>query len=94
MRVAKKEEGRECPRCGKSEKQVNAGFNRSGTQRCYCQECKLYYTKEPKTIAYPEEIRERAIKAYYAGGTGRSVGQAFNMNKANVYNWIKKTGGK
>ena len=32
-----------------------------------------------------------ALNIYYAGASGRSVGKILGMNKANVYNWIKKT---
>ena len=44
----------------------------------------------PKTREYPEEIRQQAIKTYYAGASGRGVGKILGFNKANVYNWIKK----
>lgn len=71
---------------------MNARKNRSGTQRCFCKECKKYYTLDPKTREYPEEIRQQAIKTYYAGASGRGVGKIFGFSKANVYNWIKKTG--
>ncbi len=94
MRKAKEIAGRKCPVCGRTENQVNAGKNRSGTQRCFCKECKKYYTHEPKTREYPEEIRQQAIKTYYAGASGRGVGKMFGFSKANVYNWIKKTGSK
>ncbi len=30
------------------------------------------------------------MKMYYSGVSGRGVGKALGMNKANVYNWIKK----
>ena len=85
MRKAKEVAGRKCPFCEKTERQVNAGKNRSGTQRCFCNDCKKYYK-------YPEEIRQQAIKTYYAGASGRGVGKVFGFNKANVYNWIKKNG--
>ena len=62
-----------------------------GTQRCICKECSATYTLNPKQTEYPEETKEAAIKAYYSGVTGRGVGRLFNMSKANVYNWIKKT---
>lgn len=94
MRKAKEVAGRKCPHCGKTEHQVNAGKNRSGTQRCFCTECKKYYTLNPKTREIPEEIRQQAIKTYYAVASGRGVGKVFNMSKANVYNWIKKNGSK
>ena len=82
MRKAKEIAGRKCPLCGKTEHQVNAGKNRSGTQRCFCNDCKKYYTLEPKTREYPEEIRKQAIKTYYAGASGRGVGKVFGFNKA------------
>jgi len=93
MKKTKIMEGRRCPKCGKDEKQVNYGFNRSGTQKCKCKECSIIYTLEPKTRSYSEEIRTSAIKTYYSGVSGRGVGKIFGINKSNVCNWIKKTGG-
>ena len=91
MRVATISEDKKCPKCGKIENQVKAGKNRSGTQRCKCKECNLLYTIEPKKREYPEETRKLAMKIYYSGVSGRGVGKILGMNKANVYNWIKKT---
>ena len=83
-------EGRICPKCKSKENQVDFWFNRSGTQRCFCKNCKRAYTLNPKTRAYPEEIREQAIKIYYSGVSGRGVGKVMGFSKANVANWIKK----
>lgn len=90
MRKAKKEEGKICPNCKKQGNQIKIGYNRSGTQRCRCKECGTRYTLEPKKHEYPEEIKELAIKMYYSVVSGRGVGKVLGMNKANVYNWIKK----
>ena len=90
MKTQPQESARRCPECGKIEQQVNAGKNRSGTQRCFCNECKKYYTLNPKTREYSEETRKQALKIYYAGVSGRGVGKILGMSKANVYNWIKK----
>lgn len=90
MRKETVDEKKRCPKCGAIERQVKAGFNKSGTQRCICRLCGTGYTLEPKTVAYPEEIKQAAIKTYYSGVSGRGVGHLFHMNKANVYNWIKK----
>ena len=94
MKKSEEIAGRCCPQCKKTEKQVKAGINRSGTQRCFCKECKKYYTHNPKIREIPEEIRQQAIKTYYAGVSGRGVGKVFGFSKANVYNWIKKNGSK
>jgi|GEM_PF-108556 len=58
--------------------------------RC-CPQCGKYYTLDPKTRKIPEEVRQQAIKTYYAGASGRGVGKVFGFSKVNVYNWIKKT---
>jgi transposase-like protein len=92
MKKAKENAARSCPHCGKHENQVNAGRNRSGTQRCFCKECRKYYTFEPKRNAYDEETRANALKIYYSGVSGRGMGKVLGMSKANVYNWIKKNG--
>ena len=94
MRKATIDENRRCPKCGKIENQIKAGFNRSGTQRCKCKDCGIKYTLEPKKHEYPEETKQLALKMYYSGVSGRGVGKVLGMNKANVYNWIKKTNDK
>jgi len=83
---------KECPRCGSGTNQMLNGKNRSGTQTCLCGKCKKSYTLEPKRRDYSEEVRTLAIKEYYAGASGRSVGRIHGMSKSNEYNWIKKTG--
>ena len=90
MRKIREEAWKRCPKCGKTAKQIRAGRNASGNQRCKCKECGIYYTPEPKRHAYPEEIRKLAIKMYYGGISGRGVGKILGMNKSNVMNWIKK----
>ena len=84
------DENKRCPVCDRIDGQVKNGRNRSGTQSCLCKHCKKTYTLEPKKRAYSEEIRQQAIKTYYSGVSGRGVGNLLGMNKANVYNWIKK----
>ncbi|MCL1843356.1 MAG: helix-turn-helix domain-containing protein [Defluviitaleaceae bacterium] len=91
MKTIKNAEGRSCPQCGNTENQSNFGKNRSGTQRCKCNDCGKTYTLNPKTRAIPEEVRQQAIKAYHSGVSGRGVGKLLGMNKSNVCRWIKKT---
>ena len=85
------DENRRCPKCGKIENQIRVGYNRSGTQRCKCKDCGIRYTLDPKKHEYSDETKELALKMYYSGVSGRGVGKVLGMNKANVYNWIKKT---
>jgi len=81
---------KECPKCKSEIRQMNSGYNKSGTQRCLCGVCNYKYTLNPKQRAYPEEIRNLAIKEHLSGVSGRRIGQIHGMSKANVYNWIKK----
>lgn len=90
MRKRTEEAWKKCPKCGKIENQIKAGYNGSGSQRCKCKECGIYYTINPKQHEYPEETRKLAIKMYYGGVSGRGVGKILHMNKSNVMNWIKK----
>lgn len=90
MRKTTVDEKKKCPKCGRIEHQIKVGYNDSGTQRYKCKICEIRYMIDPKKIAYPEEVKQAAIKAYYSGVSGRGVGHLFHMNKANVYNWIKK----
>jgi transposase-like protein len=92
MRTTKIQEGRRCPKCGRIENQRNAGYNKSGTQRCICNFCNYKYTLNPKAREYSEEVKQTAIKIYYSGVSGRGVGKVLHMSKANVYNWLKKSG--
>ena len=90
MRKQTREACKRWPKCGKIKNQVKTGRNSSGSQRCKCKECGIYYTIDPKQHAYPEETRELAIKMYYGGISSRGVGKILGMNKSNVMNWIKK----
>lgn len=85
------DESRRCPKCGSIENQIRVGYNSSGTQRCKCKDCNIRYTPEQKKHEYSDETKQLAIKMYYSGISGRSIGKILGMNKANVYNWIKKT---
>jgi transposase-like protein len=75
-----------CPKCGAKENQTLQGFTAAGTQRCKCKECGKKYCLDPKSNAYPEEVREQVLRIYYAGASGRGVGKVMRFSKANVYN--------
>ena len=79
MRKRTEEAWKKCPKCGRIENQIKAGYNGSGSQRCKCKECGIYYTVDPKQHAYPEETRKLAIKMYYGGGL-------------KLWNWTSCTG--
>jgi transposase-like protein len=80
-----------CPKCGSTKGQAKAGHTDCGSRRIRCFACKCRYTLNPKSVAYPEEKRELAIKEYLSGISGRGVGKIHGMSGNNVINWLKKT---
>ena len=62
MRKRTEEAWKKCPKCGKIENRVKAGYNESGSQCCKCKECGIYYTIDPKCHEYPEETGNKQIQ--------------------------------
>lgn len=85
-----KEKRSVCPRCENTKGQYIHGKNRGGSQRYRCRHCGVTYTPEPNKYAYTEEERNRALKIYYEGNSGRAVGRICGMSKSNVFRWIKE----
>ena len=90
MRRPSTDPRRLCPRGRTVEQQVKSGYNRSGTQRCQCKLCGTRYTLDPKKHEYPDEIKQQAFRLHSEGKSGRQIGRALGMNKANVYHWLQK----
>ena len=74
-----------CPRCGKEE--IRKAGNPRGKQQYQCKECRRKFITE---VNYKNEFKEKAIKTFYEGNSGRAVGRIMGINKSTVYNWIKK----
>lgn len=81
---------RKCPKCGATEQQIKSGHNKSGTQRFKCKECGARYTLEPKRMRHSNETKELAMQLYEEGMSGREIGRLYEMDKENVFEWIKK----
>ncbi len=79
-----------CPKCGSEKGQHKKGYTSAGSQRMYCNGCGHKYTPRPKSRAYSEEKRKEALRLLALGNTGRGVGKALNMSKANAYRWAKE----
>ena len=95
MKKRTEEAWKRCPKCGKIENQIKAGYNASGSQRCKCKECGIYYTIDPKRHEYPEETRELAIKMYYGGISSRGVGKMLKkipQQAPKLWSWMSCTG--
>ena len=73
----------ECPYCQRSEKQVKAGRNESGSQRYRCQVCQRKYTPEPKVQGYSDEVRRQALQLYVDGMNFRRIGRTLGIMSNN-----------
>ena len=85
-----REEKRECPRCGETEKQHSIGKTKAGSRRYRCTICKREYTPNPKKHEYTQSERKEALRLLLLGNSGRAVGKALGMNKSNAYRWAKE----
>ncbi len=65
-RVAKIDENIYSPKCGKHERQVKYGKNKSGSQKYYYNDCKRYYAPAPKQHEYPENSQLKCFSQAHA----------------------------
>jgi len=79
-----------CPKCGNSKNQARKGFTVAKSQRWFCNECKCKYTPNPKKWIFSDEERRLALRLLALGNTGRGIGKAMEMSKANAYRWAKE----
>jgi len=77
-----------CPYCQVTERQVKAGFNRTGSQRLQCQGCRRQYTPEPRPLGYSTATREMALKLYLEGNGFRRIARLLSVNHQSVVNWV------
>ena len=80
-------EKRKCPNCGAEEHQHSIGKTKAGSRSYRCACCKREYTPNPKKWKYTQEERSQALRLLLLGNSGRAVGKALGMSKANVYRW-------
>ena len=81
---------RKCPRCGAETGQHSIGKTKAGSRRFRCTCCKREYTPNPKKWRYTESERNKAMRLLLLGNSGRAVGKALGMSKANVYRWARE----
>jgi transposase-like protein len=78
-----------CPYCQRSEKQVKAGLNKSGSQRYRCGNCQRRYTPTPTLRGYPVSLHQAAIQHYVDGMNLRRIGRTLGVDHHTVMNWVK-----
>src|SRR5262245_9197241 len=77
-----------CPYCQRSEHQVKAGFNDSGSQRYLCQICQRKYTPTPNPQGYAADTRRQALRLYADGMNLRRIARTLGVTHPTVANWV------
>lgn len=78
----------QCPHCQRTDQQVKAGRNRSGSQRYLCKVCQRKYTPEPKPQGYSDEVRRQAVQMYIDGMNFRRIARILGVAHRSVINWV------
>jgi transposase-like protein len=77
-----------CPYCGQSYYVVKAGLNDTGSQRMRCQQCRRYFTPNPKPMGYDQSTKEMAVRLYLEGMSFRGIGKVLSVHYLSVINWV------
>ena len=77
-----------CPLCLQEQRVSKSGYNGSGSQRYWCQQCQHYFTPNPKPCGYTSEMRQQVYQLHRAGLSLRAIGQQLGINHQTVNNWL------
>ena len=78
----------QCPDCQRTENQIKAGRNDSGSQRYLCKVCRRKYTPQPNPNGYCDEMRKRAVEMYVDGLNLRRIARLLEVSPQSVANWV------
>lgn len=71
-----------------AERQVESGFNRTGSQRLQRQTCRRQYMPAPNPLGYDDKTREAALKLHLEGNGLRRIGRLLGVNHQSVINVV------
>jgi insertion element IS1 protein InsB len=82
-----------CARCG-SERIRKNGHAGNGAQRAKCLECQRTFILEPKGPRYPQDFKERVVRAYQDRMSTRGIQRTFGVCYQSLMAWVGgKSGG-
>lgn len=85
------ENTRQCRQCGSADL-VKNGHNASGSRQYHCKSCGAYLVLDPKKRGYPEEEKERILRAYRERGSMRAIERIFGVSRNTLARWLEKRG--
>ena len=77
-----------CPFCARTDGQVKAGRNPSGSQRYLCKPCRRRYTAVRKPQGYDKAVRRQAVRLYVDGMNLRRIARQLGVVHQTVANWV------
>jgi transposase-like protein len=80
-----------CPACHQAEPVVRFGFNRGGTQRLRCQECRKTWTPHPSSRALSSEKEVLITSALQERCSQRAIARTFRVARTTVREVLKKS---
>lgn len=80
-----------CPQCGLAEPVVRFGFNRSGTQRLLCQQCKKTWTPQARDRSLTVEKEALITAALQERSSQRAIARTFKVARTTVREILKKS---
>jgi transposase-like protein len=79
-----------CPHCHQSKNVIAHGFNRSGTARCRCQDCKRTFTPAPKSRSLTPEKETAIERALAERVSQQGIARMFQVGRDTVRKVRKK----
>jgi transposase-like protein len=83
------EKTHQCRQCGSTDL-VKNGHNASGSRQYHCKACGAYLVLDPKSRSYPEEEKERILRAYRERGSMRAIERIFGVSRNTLSRWLEK----
>ncbi len=80
-----------CPTCQKAEPVVRFGFNRGGTQRLRCKECRKTWTPHPNSRALSPHKDDLIAAALQERCSQRAIARTFKVARTTVREVLKKS---
>lgn len=77
-----------CPSCRQNDAVHWSGFNSTGSRRCRCWRCRLYFTPNPKPLGHTPDLRAQALQLYLEGTSLRAIGRLLGVTHQSVANWV------
>jgi transposase-like protein len=74
-----------CPHCHQADPVVRYGYNRGGTARCRCKDCKKIFTPKPNLRVTTPETQEKILRALSERLSIEAAARLLKVAKKTIY---------